>query len=152
MPLAIGARAPELTLKDYDNQVVSLADFRGTKKVLVVFFPFAFTGICGGELRGIQDGINDYQNNDVQVLGISCDSVFALKVWAEREKYSFPLLSDRWPTGAAASAFGVFNERLGVANRGTFLIDRSGTIVFAEENQPGEPRDQAGWRKAIEAA
>jgi peroxiredoxin (alkyl hydroperoxide reductase subunit C) len=85
----------------------------------------------------------------VQVLTVSVDSPFSHKVWAEREGYDFPLLSDFWPHGEVAQAYGVFNEGGGMANRGTFLIDTNGIVQYAEMNQPGEARDQAVWKKAI---
>lgn len=147
----VGATAPPFTLRDHNNQRVCLSDLLGGRHVLLVFFPFAFTGICQGELTGIQDAIDTFQNDGVAVLGISCDSVYALKVWAGREGYTFPLLSDRWPTGAVARDYGVFNEALGVANRGTVLVDRTGVVVRSGMNQPGEPRDLDVWHKAVAA-
>ena len=83
------------------------------------------------------------------MLGVSVDTPYSLKKWAEQEGYQFPLLSDFWPHGAVAKAYGVFNEKAGMANRGTFLIDRTGVVRFAEVNQPGEARDQEAWKKAV---
>jgi peroxiredoxin (alkyl hydroperoxide reductase subunit C) len=144
-----GAAAPAFELRDQNNQVVRLADFRGRCAVLLVFYPFAFSGTCQSELGLVRDGLADFQNDRVQVLAVSVDTVYAHKVWAERERYAFPMLSDFWPHGAVAQAYGVFNERTGAANRGTFLIDRDGVVRFAEVNGPGEPRDQAVWRTAL---
>lgn len=149
MTVAVGQPAPAFTLKDQNNQEVSLSDFAGKKHVLLVFYPLAFTGVCEGELCGVRDNLGEYQSDDVQVLTVSVDSVFAHKVWAEREGFDFPLLSDFWPHGAVASAYGVFDDAKGIANRGTFVIDRDGVVRFAEMNLPGEPRDQAGWKKAL---
>jgi peroxiredoxin (alkyl hydroperoxide reductase subunit C) len=149
MPLATGASAPDFVLKDQNNQEVRLSDLRGKRNVLLVFYPFAFTGTCQGELCAVRDNLGDFQNDDTQVLSVSVDTVYAHKVWAEREGYRFPLLSDFWPHGAVAQAYGVFNEKIGAANRGTFLIDRDGVIRFAEMNGPGEARDQDVWRKAL---
>ena len=84
-----------------------------------------------------------------QVLAISVDSVYSHKVWAEREGFDFPLLSDFWPHGEVAHAYGVFNPEKGFANRGTFVIDREGIVRYAEMNGPGEARDQEAWRKAL---
>jgi peroxiredoxin (alkyl hydroperoxide reductase subunit C) len=149
MPLSSGAMAPDFVLKDQNNQEVRLSDFRGRRRVLLVFYPYAFTGTCQGELAKVRDHLADFQNDDVQVLSVSVDTVYAHKVWAEREGYDFPLLSDFWPHGAVAQAYGVFNERNGAANRGTFLIDRAGVIRFAEMNGPGVARDQDVWRTAL---
>ena len=147
---AVGATAPDFTLKDQNNQPVTLASYRGSKTVLLVFYPFAFSGTCTAELGQVRDELPSYQNDDVQVLAISTDPVFALKGWAEAQQYTFPLLSDFWPHGATARAYGVFNEAAGMANRGTFVVDREGVVRFAELNQPGEPRDQSGWVRALD--
>ncbi|WP_112133479.1 peroxiredoxin [Glycomyces dulcitolivorans] len=149
MPIETGAKAPAFTLKDQNNQEVALADFLGEKHVLLVFYPFAFTGVCEGELCGIRDNLDSYQSDDVQVLSVSVDSPFAHKVWAQREGFEFPLLSDFWPHGAVAQAYGVFNDEKGMANRGTFVIDKQGVVRFAEMNLPGEARDQSLWQKAL---
>jgi peroxiredoxin (alkyl hydroperoxide reductase subunit C) len=149
MPIEVGAQAPDFLLKDQNNQVVRLSDFRGRCNVLLIFYPLAFTGTCQGELCQLRDNLNDFANEDVQVLTISVDSAYSHKVWAEREGYDFPLLADFWPHGAVAQAYGVFNEERGFANRGTFLVDREGVIRFAEMNQPGQARDQDAWRKAL---
>jgi len=74
---------------------------------------------------------------------------FSLKAWSQAENYQFPLLSDFWPHGETAKAYGVFNETAGMAVRGTFLVDKEGVVRFAEVNQPGEARDQEGWKKAL---
>jgi peroxiredoxin (alkyl hydroperoxide reductase subunit C) len=149
MPVEIGAPAPDFVLKDQNNQEVSLASYRGRSAVLLVFYPLAFTGTCQGELAELRDNTGDFVNEKVQALTVSVDSVYAHKIWADREGYDFPLLSDFWPHGAVAQAYGVFNEDRGFANRGTFLIDRDGVVRFAELNQPGEARDQDAWRQAL---
>jgi len=149
MPIDVGARAPDFTLKDQNNQEVRLADFHGRKAVLLVFYPLAFTGTCQGELTELQDSLPDFANGSVQVLTVSVDSPYSHKVWADREGFDFPLLSDFWPHGAVAQAYGVFHEAAGFANRGTFLIDSDGVVRFAEMVGPGETRDQKAWRTAL---
>jgi peroxiredoxin (alkyl hydroperoxide reductase subunit C) len=151
MPIEVGASAPDFVLKDQNNQEVRLSDFQGRRNVLLVFYPLAFTGTCQGELCQVRDNLADFVNDDVQLLTVSVDSPYSHKVWADREGYEFPLLSDFWPHGAVAQAYGVFNFDRGFANRGTFLIDRDGVVRFAELNPPGEARDQNGWRKALAA-
>jgi peroxiredoxin (alkyl hydroperoxide reductase subunit C) len=148
--IAIGDVAPDFTLKDQNNQEVRLADFRGKKNVLLVFFPFAFSGVCHGELCEVRDNINDFVNDGVELMTISVDSPFAQKAWATQEGYTFTQLADFWPHGAVAQAYGVFNAEKGFAFRGTFLVDREGVVRFAEMNPPGEARDQNAWRKALE--
>ena len=152
MPIEVGAEAPDFVLKNQNNQEVRLSDFRGKRTVLLVFYPLAFTGICQGELCEVRDNLDQYVNDDVQVLTVSVDSVYAHKIWADREGYQFPLLADFWPHGAVAQAYGVFNAVAGIANRGTFVIDKAGVVRFAEMNMPGEARDQEGWRKALAEA
>jgi len=149
--LAVGSAAPDFTLHDQNRQLVSLSDFHGVKSVLLVFFPLAFTGICQGELDQIRDHLPDFENDDTAVLAISVGPAPTHKVWAANSGFLFPVLSDFWPHGAVSQAYGVFNDDAGVANRGTFLVDRSGTIRFAEMKQPGEARDQRVWTEALEA-
>ncbi|OLE24697.1 MAG: peroxiredoxin [Actinobacteria bacterium 13_1_20CM_3_71_11] len=149
MPIEVGTAAPDFVLKDQNNQEIRLSDFRDVRNVLLVFYPLAFTGTCQGELCQVRDNLSDFVNESVQLLTVSVDSAYAHKVWADREGYDFPLLADFWPHGAVARAYGVFNEERGFANRGTFLIDRSGVVRFAEMYPPGQARDQNAWRKAV---
>jgi peroxiredoxin len=150
MSLSVGDLAPEFSLPDQDRQVVSLADLRG-KPVLVVFYPFAFSGICTGELCQLRDELGEYTDAGVTVLAVSTDPVFSLKAFKAQENLPFPLLSDFWPHGTTAQAYGVFNEKAGMALRGTFLVDAEGRIAFAEVNQPGDARQQSGWKDAVRA-
>jgi peroxiredoxin len=152
MPIEVGALAPDFTLRDQNNEEVTLSSFRDQKVVLLVFYPLAFTGICTSELCAVRDDLSTFQNEDVQVITVSVDSPYSHRVFAEREGYQFPLLADFWPHGAVAQQFGVFNETAGIANRGTFLIDRDGVVRFAEMNEPGQGRDAQRWREAIKEA
>lgn len=149
--IEIGAEAPDFTLKDQNGQPVTLSSFRGAKNVLLVFFPLAFTGICQGELDEIRDRLPEYENDDTATLAISVGPPPTHKVWATQSGFTFPVLSDFWPHGAVAAAYGVFNDDAGIANRGTFVVDRAGTVRFAEMKQPGEARDQSVWTEALAA-
>jgi len=149
MPIEVGVEAPDFSLRDQNNQEVRLSNFRGRRNVLLVFYPLAFTGTCQGELCSVRDNIGDFVSDTVQVLTVSVDSPYSHKVWAEQEGYDFPLLADFWPHGGVAQAYGVFNHERGYANRGTFIIDRSGVVRYSEENGPGQARDQNAWRKAL---
>jgi peroxiredoxin (alkyl hydroperoxide reductase subunit C) len=146
---AIGATAPDFTLKDQYGQDVSLAGFRGDKAVVVVFFPFAFSGICTGELCEIRDDLGAFANDDVQVLAVSCDHMFTQRAYADAQGYFFPVLSDFWPHGQAAQDYGVFVQDGGFATRGTFLIDRDGVVRWSLVNGPGEKRDFGGYHAAL---
>jgi mycoredoxin-dependent peroxiredoxin len=146
---AIGATAPDFTLKDQYGQDVSLAKFRGDKAVVVVFFPFAFSGICTGELCEIRDDLGAFANDDVQVLAVSCDHMFTQRAYADAQGYFFPVLSDFWPHGQVAQDYGVFVQDGGFATRGTFLIDRDGVVRWSLVNGPGEKRDFGGYHAAL---
>jgi mycoredoxin-dependent peroxiredoxin len=145
----VGTEAPDFVLKDQNNQEVTLSSFRGKRNVLVVFYPFAFSGICTSELCSVRDDLPNFQNDDVQILAISVDHPFTLKAWSDAQGYDFPLLADFWPHGEVAKAYGVFNDTRGMAVRGTFLVDKDGIVRFSEVNQPGDARDQGGWKKAV---
>jgi mycoredoxin-dependent peroxiredoxin len=149
MPIDEGTEAPDFTLRDQNNQEVTLSDFRGRKHVLLVFYPLAFTGTCQGELAEIQHNLPHYANDNVQILTISVDSVYTHKVWADRENWTFPLLADFWPHGAVAEKYGILDQSRGTADRGTFLIDPEGTIRYAQHQPPGHPRDQKTWQALL---
>jgi len=148
--LEAGNEAPDFTLKDQDGNDVSLSSYRGSSAVALVFYPFTFTAVCEGELCALRDDLSRFESAGVQVLAVSCDSRFVQKKWAAEMGYGFPLLADNWPHGAVASAYGVFNEALGCANRGTFLIDAEGTIVDSIETANlGTAREAAWYEQAI---
>ena len=147
----VGQQAPDFELRNQHGETVRLSDARGERHVALVFYPFAFSGTCTGELCEIRDNLAMFETANVQVVGVSCDPMHSLRAFAEAEKYTFPLLSDFWPHGGAAQAYGVFNEKAGMALRGTFLIDAEGNIAFAEVNQPGDAREQSGWKDAVAA-
>ena len=140
-PLAVGQVAPDFTLRDQNGVEVSLAELTATKNVVVVFYPFAFSGICTGELDEIRDHLERFVSDDLQVVCISCDPVFGLRAWADIQGYFFPLLSDYWPHGAVTRAYGVLNEQTGAPVRGTFLVGRDGLVRWTLVNGPGERRD-----------
>ncbi|WP_033342266.1 peroxiredoxin [Catenuloplanes japonicus] len=147
--IQVGDEAPAFVLRDQNNQETSLASFRGRQAVLLVFYPLAFTNTCQGEFQDLQAHLPDFQNPAVQVLTISVDSIFSHKVWADREGFTFPLLADFWPHGEAARSYGVLDPQRGTAERGTFLVDRTGIVRFAELQDRARPRDQSAWREAV---
>ena len=129
--IEVGQQAPEFELKDQSGSLVSLASFKDEKAVALVFYPFTFTGVCEGELCRLRDDFSTFEDAGVQVIAVSCDSHHTQRVWAEQQGYQFPVLSDFWPHGAVAKAYGIFNEAVGCANRGTFVIDKAGVVVDA---------------------
>ncbi|WP_068396483.1 peroxiredoxin [Kribbia dieselivorans] len=150
-PVAVGDTAPDFTLTDQNGEKVTLSSFRGDKAVVVVFYPFAFSGICTGELCAIRDDLGSFVSEDVQVLAVSTDPRFSLAAFADKEGYFFPLLSDFWPHGEVAKAYGVFNEATGTAVRGTFLINKEGVVTWSLVNEMGQARDFDGYREAVAA-
>jgi len=146
--IEIGAKAPDFALRDQHNVVVSLAGQR-PKFVLLVFYPLAFTGVCAGELNLIQADLDLLQNDRIQVLGISVDSPYTQRVFADRDGLKFPLLSDFWPHGKVAQDYGVFDDNAGVATRGSFLIDAEGVIRWRVLSDIGHPRNHELYHQAI---
>jgi len=145
----VGEVAPDFTLRDQQGKNVSLSDYRGVKNVVVVFYPFAFSGICTGELCEIRDNLGDFESDEVQVLAVSCDHMFTQRAWSDVEGYFFPMLSDYWPHGATAQSYGVFEQSGGFSTRGTFLIDRKGIVRWTLVNGTSQKRDFGGYRAAL---
>jgi peroxiredoxin len=145
----IGHDAPDFALEDQSRNVVRLSDFRGHKNVVIVFYPLSFTGVCQGELCAIRDTIEDFSGDDVQTLAISCDSGPTHAKWAAEQGYTFPLLADFWPHGEVARAYGVLDEASGLALRGTFIVDKSGTVAYTVVNAIPDARDLAEYRTAL---
>lgn len=136
----VGDTVPDFTLVDQSGDEVTLSVLAAQRNVLIVFFPFAFSSICTGEMLEIQLNIDEFVNDRVQVVGVSCDSTYALKAWAAREGYRFPLLSDFWPHGEVARAYGAFHEASGMAVRATFLVDQDLVVTWSLVHGPGEQR------------
>lgn len=149
MPLPVGAEAPDFELKDQHGQTVRLSDLRGRKAALVVFYPWAFSGICGGELQALQEALDDLVTDEVELVTVSTDSMYALRAFADREGFTFPVLSDFWPHGAVAQAYGVLHPDIGIALRGTFLVDRDGVVRWTVVKGIPDARDVDEYREAI---
>ena len=134
MKLSVGDKAPEFTLYDSDKNEVSLSDFRGNHLV-ILFFPFAFTGLCTKELCGIRDNMNIYSSLNAKVVAISVDSIFTLQRFKEDQGFNFSLLSDF--NTEVSRAYGALYESFalgmkGVSKRSAFVVDPNGTITYAE--------------------
>ncbi|MFC9744826.1 peroxiredoxin [Streptomyces niveus] len=166
-PIAVGDQAPDFSLKDNHGRTVRLADFRGGaaghdgegagdsyldgKNVVLVFYPFAFTGVCAGELGALRDALPAFVNDDTQLLAVSTDSIHTLRIFAEQEGLEYPLLSDFWPHGQTSRAYGIFDEDKGCALRGTFVIDRTGIVRWSVVNALPDARDLDQYVKALAA-
>ena len=145
----VGQQAPEIELRDQHGQTVSLQSFRGSKAVLLVFYPFAFSRVCSGELNELRDNVADFVSDDVQLLALSCDPMFSLRAFADQDDLSFPLLSDFWPHGAVSSAYGAFDEQRGCSARSTFIVDRDGLIAWSVHNALADARDLAEYSRVL---
>jgi len=149
MALENDTQAPDFELVDQFGRTVRLSDLTAAGPVALVFFPMAFSGVCTGELCALSDNADLFETAGVTLVGVSVDSKYALRAWADREGYDFTLLSDFWPHGQVAKEYGVFLEETGFANRATFLLDATGTIRASFITSPGEPRDLDAYRTAL---
>jgi len=129
--LKVGDQAPAFSLPSSTGKTVSLADFKGKKKVVLAFYPKAFTGGCTKEMSGLRDHKADFDEVSAQVLGVSLDSLDTQTRFADSLKLTFPLLAD--PQGRAATAYGV--KGLLWANRTTFVIGEDGRIIAIFEGK-----------------
>ncbi|MFD4377612.1 peroxiredoxin [Streptomyces sp. NPDC058486] len=150
MAIEVGTKAPDFELKDNHGRTVRLSDFHGEKNVVLLFYPFAFTGVCTGELCELRDNLPKFVNDDTQLLAVSNDSIHTLRVFAEQEGLEYPLLSDFWKHGDASRAYGVFDEEKGCAVRGTFIIDKDGVVRWTVVNGLPDARDLDAYVKALE--
>ncbi len=148
-PLKAGDKAPDFTLPSALGPEVTLSEVVATKPVVLSFVPAAFTGICTGEFCELRDNIELFDDTHVQLIGVSVDPKTSQRVWAEQEGYDFPIVSDFWPHGAVAKAYGIFLEDRGFATRATFIIDGTMTIRAAFVNPPSEARPLDEYRKAL---
>lgn len=149
MPIAVGDRAPNFELFDQDANEVSRASLEG-RKSLIVFIPLPFSGICEAELCSIRDNLARLNGLDANVVAISCDTRFVHKKWATEQGFEFPLLSDFWPHGATARAYGSFNEDKGIANRVTYVLDDAGVVrEVIDSGSLGVAREMEAYVEAL---
>ncbi|MGZ4139116.1 MAG: redoxin domain-containing protein [Actinomycetota bacterium] len=151
----VGEEAPDFTTRDDEGQKFTLSELHGLKNVLLVFYPYAFSGTCTKEFCQLRDQNADLVGlKDTEIVGVSTDPVYALRAWKADEHYVNRFVSDFWPHGAISKMYGAFDERIGAAVRNTFLIDKDGIVRYAEHNAIdtlAAPRDQQAWRSAIES-
>jgi peroxiredoxin len=139
--LRIGGPAPDFTLRDQFGQDVTLSSYLDRKAVCLVFFPWAFSNVCTGEMTGIRDRLAEFMTFDTEVLAISCDATYSLRVFADTDGLNFPVLSDFWPHGAVARSYGVFDDERGVARRSSYVVDKAGVVRWAVHNEIADGRD-----------
>jgi len=151
MIVQAGETAPDFTLSDQRGEELTLSELVAEGPVALVFFPLAFSGICTGELCELRDNLSIFDDAKVRLVGISVDSVHALRVWAEQEGYDFSIVSDFWPHGAVAREYGALVEERGIATRATVLIGEDRRVLASFETSPGEARDLSAYREALAA-
>jgi mycoredoxin-dependent peroxiredoxin len=130
MPIAVGQSAPEFTLKDQNQNDVKLADFTGKRNVVLIFYPLDFSPVCTNEHVCVVNEMKQFEKLDAQVLGLSVDSVWAHKAFAEKMGISYPLLADFHPKGAVANKFGVYLADKGITGRAVAIINKAGKIAW----------------------
>ena len=149
MSAEIGAPAPDFTLMNYDRTTLSRSDLLGVK-TLLVFIPLAFTRTCTAELCDLRDNLVSLEEGGSRVVAITCDTMGANRAWAGMEGVTYPVLSDFWPHGEVSKAYGCFNDRLGVPNRTTYVIDAEGTVRDIIESESfGTARDVGSYAQAL---
>ena len=149
--LSVGQEAPDFELRDQHGQTVALSALRGQSAALIVFYPWAFSRVCGGELQQLQAQHDDIFGGDVRLLAVSTDPMYSLRGYADQEGFTFSLLSDFWPHGAVASAYGVFSDEVGIALRGSFLVDKDGVLRWSVVRGIPDARDIEDYKTAIAA-
>ncbi len=145
----IGRAAPDFTLSDQHGESVTLSQFRGSNNVVLLFYPYAFSRTCTGELCVIRDRPTSFDNDETVTLAVSVDHKYTLRAFADHEGYTFRLLADFWPHGAVAKEYGVFVEEKGAAKRGTFIIDKDGVVRWSVIHGMGEARDADEYEKVL---
>jgi len=149
-PLRPGDPAPDFLLRDQHGVAVNLRELRG-RDVLIVFYPFAFSGVCTGEMQALREGWPDLAATGSALVAVSCDPIYALRTYAERELLDFPLVSDFWPHGEVSRAFGVLDTSIGAPHRSTFLVDKGGVIGWSVHVARHESRSVEDYRVALGA-
>jgi peroxiredoxin len=130
MTISVGSPAPDFTLKDQNQKEVNLSDFRGKKNVVVVFYPLDWSPTCTNEHACFVNDMKRFDELDAQVLGLSVDSTWSHKAYAEKMGIKYPLLADFHPRGAVAEKFGAYLADKGITNRSIVIIDRQGNVAW----------------------
>ncbi len=130
MAISVGTAAPEFSLKDQNQKEVKLSDFKGKKNVVVVFYPLDWSPVCTNEHVCFVNDMRRFEELDAQVLGVSVDSTWSHKAFAEKMGIQYPLLADFQPRGAVGSLFGVYLADKGITGRAIAVVDRDGKLAW----------------------
>jgi len=129
MAIAVGQPAPEFTLKDQNQKEIKLSDYRG-KNVVMVFYPLDWSPVCTNEHACFVNDLSQFEKLNAQVLGLSVDSSWSHKAFAEKMGVTYPLLADFHPRGAVADQFGVYHANKGITGRAIAIIDKAGKVAW----------------------
>lgn len=151
MAAEIGQMAPDFTMTDQRRNPVSRDDLLG-RKTLLVFIPFAFSGVCTGEVCSLRDDVSSLSDLDANVVIVTTDTFFTNAAWAEKENLDFTILSDFWPHGAVSQAYGTFNDAVGVSMRSTYVLDEQGIVrEIIASDELGVARNHDAYAGALAA-
>ena len=142
MPIKVGDKAPDFTLKGHDDKEYKLSDLRG-QKVVLAFYPLDFSPVCSKEHSCFMNDLKQFNDVNAKVLGISVDSVWAHKAFADKMGIKYPLLADFHPKGAVAQKYGLYLEDKGITNRATVVIDKEGIVRDVVVHDIPEQRSNA---------
>lgn len=132
MSLSVGQTAPDFTLKDQNQKEVRLSDFAGKKRVVLVFYPLDWSPVCTNEHACFVNDMKNFDTLDAEVLGVSVDSVWSHKAYADKMGIKYSLLADFQPRGAMAEQYGVFLPEKGITGRAIFIVDKHGKVAWAK--------------------
>jgi peroxiredoxin len=132
MAVSVGQPAPEFALKDQSQKEVKLADFKGKKNVVLVFYPLDWSPICSNEHACMVNDMKKFESLEAQVLGVSVDSVWSHKAFAEKMKIGYPLLADFHPRGAMADKYGVYLAEKGITGRAIVVVNKQGNVAWVK--------------------
>ena len=142
MAVQSGEKEPDFDLEVTHDERVRLSYFSGRSNVLLVFHPFAFTEVCEDEARDLQENLESFRNAQTEIVFVSCDAAPSRQAWKRELGAEYTFASDFWGHGAAAKAYGVFNESNGAPHRGTFLIDKEGVVIWSLVKERDEYREE----------
>ena len=149
--LEVGAEAPDFELRDQHGRRVRLSSYRGSRSVVLVFFPSAFSPVCSSELAALRESWPALGRPDAELLTVSCDPMFTLRAYSDQEGIEFPMLSDFWPHGEVSTAYDVFDLDFGCSKRSTFIVDAEGRVGWRVHSAMPDPRDLDEYARALDS-
>jgi mycoredoxin-dependent peroxiredoxin len=132
MSLTVGSAAPDFTLKDQNQKEIKLSDFAGKKNVVLVFYPLDWSPVCTNEHACFVNDMRQFETLNAEVLGVSVDSVWSHKAYAEKMGIKYSLLADFHPKGAMSDKYGVYLGDKGITGRSIFIVDKSGKVAWVK--------------------